>query len=175
MSDYSIAFPYSDKNVFAGDTITYAVSAMDRAGNESQKTAKLKVTIPSSLSKVINGEFDNGTRNWTLSTYATGAVATMKIDSSSLISGRKSCEVDISQVTGTDWHIDLWQWLSIHNGCKYQITFKAKAGSNKVITLAIQQAASPYAMYLSKSHTITSTAQSFTDTVTLRANDHAKL
>ena len=174
LSDYSIAFPYSDRNIIAGDTITYAVSAMDRAGNESQKTAKLKVTIPSSLSKIINGEFDNGTRNWILSTYATGAVATMKIDSSSLISGRKSCEVDISQVTGTDWHIDLWQWLSIHNGCKYRITFKAKAESNKTITLAIQQAASPYVMYFSKSHTITSTVQSFTDTVTLRANDQTK-
>ena len=175
LSDYTLTLPYADKNVTAGDTITYAVSAMDRAGNESQTTASLLVTIPSTLSKGLNGEFDSGTQDWQLSTYATGASATMSIDSSSVISGRNSCAVTISSVTGIDWNIALWQWLSIHLGHKYKITFKAKASTTKTITLGVQQAASPYTMYLGKAHTLTTAVQTFTDTVSIKVTDQAKV
>jgi hypothetical protein len=113
--------------------------------------------------------------NWHLSIFDAGASATMKIDSSSVISGLKSCEVDISQVTGTDWHIELWQWLSIHQGHKYQITFKAKASSSKVITVAVQEESSPYTMYLGKQHTLSTVVQTFTDTVSINNEDQAKL
>jgi hypothetical protein len=175
LSDYTFTLPYSDKNISPGEVINYAVSAMDRAGNESPKTADLKVNVPSTLNKVLNGEFDNGTQGWQLSSYATGAVATMKIDSSSVISGPKSCAVTISQVTGTDWHIQLWQWLSIHQGQKYKITFKAKSSASRTISLSIQQGASPYTVYLSKTHTLTNAVQTFTDEVTVNTNDQAKI
>jgi hypothetical protein len=148
---------------------------MDRAGNESQTTTSLLVTIPSTLSKALNGEFDDGTQNWQLSTFAAGASATMSIDSSSVISGRNSCAVTISSVTGIDWNIALWQWLSIHLGHKYKITFKAKASTTKTITLGVQQAASPYTMYLGKAHTLTTAVQTFTDTVSIKVTDQAKV
>jgi len=148
---------------------------MDRAGNESQKTAGLLVNVPNTLSKALNGEFDESTDNWHLSTFAAGATATMQIDPGSVISGSNSCKVNVSSVTGTDWHIELWQWLSIHPGRKYKITFKAKASTTKTITLGIQQAASPYAMYLGKAHTLTTTVQTFTDSVTINTADQAKL
>jgi hypothetical protein len=175
LSDYTLTLPYADKNVAAGDTITYTVSAMDRVGNESQHTAGLLVTMPSTLSKALNGEFDDGTQNWQLSTFAAGASATMSIDSSSVISGRNSCAVTISSVTGIDWNIELWQWLSIHLGHKYKITFKAKASTTKTITLGVQQAASPYTMYLGKAHTLTTAVQTFTDTVSIKVTDQAKV
>lgn len=175
LSDYTLTLPYIDKNVAAGDTITYAVSAMDRAGNESQKTTGLRITMPSTLSKVFNGEFDNDKKGWNLSLFSTEASATMKIDANSVISGHNSCAVEISKVSGTDWHIELWQWLSIHSGRKYTITFKAKATSSKVITLGVQQASSPYTGYLYKQHTLTTEVQTFTDTVSINTTDQAKL
>jgi beta-mannanase len=175
LSDYTLTLPYSDKNIAAGDTITYAVSAMDRAGNESQKTTGLKVTVPSSLNKSLNGEFDYGTTNWLLSTFAAGAAATMEIDTNAVISGRNSCAITISQVTGTDWHIRFRQWLTIHPGLKYKITFKAKATSNKSITLAVQKDASPYTTYYSKVHTLTSAIQTFTDSLTANVTDQTHL
>ena len=173
LSDYTLTLPYSDKNVSPGEIITYSVSAMDRAGNESPRTADLKVTAPSTLNKALNGDFDNGTESWQLSSYATGAVATMKIDSSSVISGPKSCAVTISQVTGTDWHIQLWQWLSVNQGHKYTITFKAKASAARSIALALQKGASPYTTYLNKAHNLTTQVQTFTDEVTMNTTDLA--
>lgn len=175
LSDYTLTPPYFDKNIAAGDTITYAVSAMDRAGNESQKTSGLKVNVPSSLSKAFNGEFDNGTQNWTLSNYVTNSIATMLIDSSSVISGRKSCAITLSQVSGTDWNSQLWQWLTIHQGRTYTITFSARASASKVVTVSVQKAASPYTTYLYKSHTLTTSKQTFTDVVTVNVTDQAKL
>ena len=175
LSDYTLTLPYFDKNIAAGDTITYAVSAMDRAGNESQKTAGLKVNIPSSLSRALNGEFDDDTRNWTLSNFVSNASSTMKIDPGSVISGSKSCAITLSQVSGTDWHTQLWQWLPIRAGRTYTITFKAKASATKVITVAVQKGASPYTTYLYKNHTLTTSIQTFTDVVTANATDQAKL
>lgn len=175
LSDYTLTLPYSDKNVAAGEVNTYAVTAMDRAGNESQKTSELKVTVPSSLSKSLNGEFDSETLNWQLSSFATGAAGTMKIDANSVISGRNSCTIEISKITGTNWHIQLWQWLTINQGRKYKITYKAKASANKVIAFSIQKAASPYTSYIYQEHTLTTTVQTFTDEVTINTNDQAKL
>jgi len=175
LSDYTLTLPYSDKNVSPGEVINYSVSAMDRAGNESQKTPELKVTVPATLNKALNGEFDNSTQDWQLSTYTTGATATMKIDANSVISGPNSCAVIITQATGTDWHIQLWQWLSVHQGQKYKITFKAKATASKTITLSIQQGASPYTVYFSKAHTLSTTVQTFTDEVTINTDDQAKV
>jgi hypothetical protein len=175
LSDYTLTLPYSDQDIAAGDTITYAVAAMDRAGNESQTTENLQVIIPSTLSRALNGEFDSGTQNWHLSSYASGASATFQIDTTEVISGRNSCAITISQVTGTNWHIQLWQWLSIQPDHKYEITFKAKASSTKVIDLVLQQGASPYTIYLDKVHTLTTEVQIFTDKVSIHATDQAKL
>lgn len=175
LSDYTLTLPYSDKSVAAGEVNTYAVTAMDRAGNESQKTPELKVTVPSTLTKSLNGEFDSGTLNWQLSSFVSGAAATMKIDANSVISGVNTCAVEISKVTGTNWHIELWQWLSVHQGRKYKITYKAKASANKVIAFSIQKAASPYTTYLYQEHTLTTTVQTFTDEVTINTDDQAKI
>jgi len=123
--------------------------------------------------QALNGQFDYGTQSWQVSSYATGAAATMKIDTNSVISGHNSAAITISQITGTDWHIQLWQWLSVHQGHKYTISFKAKASANRSIALALQKGASPYTTYLNKAHNLTTQVQTFTDEVTMNATDLA--
>jgi hypothetical protein len=123
--------------------------------------------------QALNGQFDYGTQSWNLSTYATGAAATFKIDTNSVISGHNSATVQISQITGTDWHIQFWQWLSVNQGHKYTITFKAKASAARSIVLALQKGASPYTTYLSKAHNLTTQVQTFTDEVTMNTTDLA--
>lgn len=123
--------------------------------------------------QALNGEFDYKMLNWNLSTYTTGAVATSKIDTNSVISGHNSAAVQISQITGTDWHIQLWQWLSVHQGHKYTISFKAKASANRSIALALQKGASPYTTYLNQAHNLTTQVQTFIDEVTINATDLA--
>ena len=123
--------------------------------------------------QALNGNFDYGTQSWNLSTYAAGAAATFKIDTNSVISGHNSAAVTISQITGTDWHIQFWQWLSVNQGHKYTITFKAKASAARSIALALQKGASPYTTYLNKAHNLTTQVQTFTDEVTMNTTDLA--
>ena len=174
LADYAIKLPYIDKNIAAGDAITYAISAMDRAGNESPKTAGLLVNIPTELNKTLNGEFDEGTHNWMLQNF-TSAISTMKIDTNSVISGRNSCKVTVSQITPTGWHIQLQQWLPVNPGRKYKITFKAKATVAKEVILSVQQGASPFNVLLMKGHNLTTNIQTFTDSVSVPAKDLLKL
>ena len=175
LADYAIKLPCVDKNIAAGDTITYAISAMDRAGNESPKTAGLRVNIPTELNKTLNGEFDEGTHNWMLQNFTTDAISTMKIDTNSVISGRNSCKVTVSQITPTGWHIQLQQWLPVNPGRKYTITFKAKATVAKELILTIQQGASPFTVLLMKGHNLTTNVQTFTDYVSVPDKDLLKL
>jgi hypothetical protein len=130
-------------------------------------------TVP--VAQVLNGEFDNGTQDWNLSTNATGAAATMKIDNNSVISGPNSCAVTITQATGTDWHIQLWQGFSVYPNHKYTITFKAKASAARSIALSLQKGVSPYTTYLYQTHNLTTQVQTFTDEVTINTMDQAKL
>lgn len=151
--------------------------AIDSAGNKwismyNGGVAVFKeggVVMPAA--QALNGQFDYGTQNWNLSTYATGAAATFKIDTTSVISGHNSAAVQISQITGTDWHIQFWQWLSVNQGHKYTITFKAKASAARSIVLALQKGASPYTTYLNKAHNLTTQVQTFTDEVTMNTTD----
>ncbi len=129
------------------------------------------VTMPAE--QALNGEFNYGIQNWNLSTYATGATATIQVDSSSAISGKNSAAITISQTTGTDWHIQMWQWLSLKQGHKYTITFKAKASAARSIILAVQKGASPYTTYLFNAHNLTTQVQTFTDEVTMNTTDLA--
>jgi len=131
------------------------------------------IAVPAA--QILNGEFNNGTQGWNLSTYDPGATALMKIDTNSIVSGSNSCAVELSEVTGTEWHIQLWQGLPIYPGHKYTITFKAKASADRSIILALQEGAAPHTTYLYKAHNLTTQVQTFTDEVTINTMDQAQL
>jgi hypothetical protein len=173
--DYTLTTPYIDSNVAAGDVVTYTVSAMDRAGNESPHSAALKVSLPMTIEKSLNGEFDNGTQNWQLYTYNAGAAATFQIDAASTVSGTNSAKVTITQTTGTNWHLQLAQPLTISPGHKYKLVFKGKASPAKNINLVLQQIASPNRIYLNKQVSLTSTTQTFSDSAVINTSDQVKL
>jgi fibronectin type 3 domain-containing protein len=46
LADISVAPSYSDRGVEAGKTYRYAITALDRAGNESARSAVLEVVVP---------------------------------------------------------------------------------------------------------------------------------
>jgi len=170
------AYPASVSGIPANKAITSI--AIDVSGNKwigaySTGVGAFKeggVVIPAA--QAYNCEFDNNIQSWNLYN-ATGAAATMIIDNNSIISGSNSCAVTISQTTGTNWHIQLWQWLTVYNKHKYTITFKAKASANRSIVLALQKGISPYTTYLSKTHNLTTQVQTFTDEVTINETDLA--
>ncbi len=127
----------------------------------SSATATVTVNdCPVSCNILTNGEFNNGTVGWDVYTTspATGAVS---VDNSGVLSGNNSAYVDVSN-SSTDWHVQLVQGpLDIEISKTYNISFTAKAESNKSISIGIQQNIAPYNTYYWSSVNLTNVAQNF--------------
>ncbi len=110
---------------------------------------------------VNNDEFDNGTNDWTV--YAqSGSSATWSVNSSSQLSGTNSAYINITSASGTDWHVEFNQaGHSIVSGTDYSFRFDAKADANRVMTVIIQQNASPYTIYHTENINLTTTATEY--------------
>lgn len=103
---------------------------------------------PGQGNQVQDGGFESGNLNpWTLETHST-AQASSSISASNPFAGNHSAEVDVTQVTGTDWHIQFYQsGLSMEKDSTYAVTFAARSDANRDINVGAQQGVSPWDWY----------------------------
>ncbi len=96
---------------------------------------------------LTNGELDNGTTDWNLYTQPSNTAA-LSVDNSNQLSSTNSALVDISTVTGTDWHIQFVQTgKNIEAGKNYNISFQAKAAADRKASVMLQRSGTPYSVY----------------------------
>ena len=172
--DYTLETDYEDFNIVSGDSIKYTISVMDRAGNESEISPPVSVTLANTLEKALNGNFDLRTSNWALSIFDPQAGAAFGIDSTYILDGKNSAKIDVTQSSGTNWHIQLSQPLKIFANHKYKIRFTAKSSDIKHLVYFLQQSNSPYTIYLSGAVTLTNSPQIVSDSVLITSNDDIK-
>ena len=91
------------------------------------------------------------------------------------LTGKYSAKVNITQSSGTNWHIQLAQPLNIFSNHKYIFQFKSKSSGPKNLGYMIQKATSPYTIYLSGSVNLTNTALLIIDSVNITFNDKVKI
>jgi len=171
LADYTLTLPFQDFDVAAGESIAYAISAMDRAGNESLPSRTVSVTIAPQLAKPINGEFDKGRNAWWEDTQNYGSFSTFEIDTTYAVSGRNSSRVTITKLGQSSSDIMLYQVLKVMKGRKYRLTFKGKSSSPKGIDLALVG----QTVYYARRFNLTPVVQCFTDSVTIHATDRVYL
>ncbi|MBI1225087.1 MAG: DUF4347 domain-containing protein [Bacteroidetes bacterium] len=110
---------------------------------------------------ITNYGFDNGTNDWNLYVQS-GNTATFSIDNTSQLSGTNSALINISAVTGTNWHIQFVQGgKSVEAGKVYNLSFQAKAAGNRNMGVALQRTNSPYTGYWYQNAALTTSAQSY--------------
>jgi Carbohydrate binding domain len=113
--------------------------------------------------KIINGTFESGTiAPWSVELQpATAAVFTTSATTPA--TGTRSGLLNVTQVSGTDWHIQLKQsGIVLANGDSYQLIFKARTnGANKTINVSFLLDQAPYTYYTGSDVTLTSTWQTF--------------
>ncbi|MDD5571358.1 MAG: T9SS type A sorting domain-containing protein [Bacteroidales bacterium] len=173
ISDYSIAVDYTDENVAAGESVNYQITAMDRAGNESQISQTLPVKVSDSIEKVRNIEFDYKFSQW--STDIWGGAATFDIDSAYILSGKNSAHVKITQSSATAWHIQLRYWFQIRKDFTYIISYKAKANKSLTVETWVQMDHDPYGGYANYNDNITTAMQKFKHSFVASSNDDVYL
>ncbi|MBN1562056.1 carbohydrate binding domain-containing protein, partial [candidate division KSB1 bacterium] len=101
--------------------------------------------------QVRDGDFENDpiSRNWVLELHE-GARATMAIDETNPHKGSRCAKIDVTNVTGTNWHI---QWkqvnLTIKQDSLYTVTFAGRSDATRSVNVAIQQDTDPWTVFYS--------------------------
>jgi hypothetical protein len=172
---YSTAESYQDSTVAAGKTYLYQITAIDKGGNRGPASDPILAVTAPSIERVINGEYDQGRGPWAAGYNASGLTMTTTLDTTSKLSGTNSCKLVISQVTGTDWHLQYYQNLNTQAGFGYQLSFRAVADRNTSLMVALQENHSPYNSFIARTINLTTTPQTFTFSGTSPDSDNVNL
>jgi len=82
--------------------------------------------------RYLNGEFNAGLYGWTFNTQGTG-VGTLTLNTSNVISGKYSAQIDITQTGAKPNNILLYWPVTLNQGERCKLRFKVKA--NKAVTM----------------------------------------
>ncbi len=149
IKDYTVNNYYNDNDLKAGETLSYSVQAADYAGNRSILSKQVKITVPLSLNKIFNGDFENGKTNWTTMVFQGGELK-FDIDSANPVSGKNSARIEAVNNTGTNWNVQFAQKFKSYKGMKYDLSFKIRSSRDISFDLFIQQDHSPYSCPFAK-------------------------
>jgi hypothetical protein len=151
---------YSDCALKAGDSASYSIKAVDIGGNKSGFSTPASLTIPNTIEKAFNGEFDLGKDYWGFSTFEGGS-GIFTNDSTSKLNGVNSAKIIITNSTGINWHIQLSQPFASHAGMRYIVTFKIASLFPSFIDVFLQQRHDPYSYILAQTLAVSATPQTF--------------
>ena len=128
-----------DGRLRAGQSASYSVQAIDRAGNVGP-SATLEYQMPKAVQRIVNGGFDSNLERWSLSQLNGAAGTVTQVDG--------AAHVTLTTTTGTDWHVQLAQSIELHTGVTYQLAFRARSSISANIAAGLQQDSDPYATYV---------------------------
>ena len=147
---------FVDVNYAAGESYTYHVRAMDRAGNESDLSNALSYSLGDTIRKTINPDFAGTIYPWSLDSYNSA-------QSSHLASG-DGVEISIDNSTGTNWHVQIVQEADVLEENEYYIETTASASESGQAAIIIQQNHEPFAIPLFQGITLQTTNTDFNTT-----------
>jgi hypothetical protein len=147
------------------DTLWYEYLADTYANTEALRTAWNEgMREEGAGNQIVDSGFENDpiNNNWQLEQHET-ATATMGIDESNPFAGTRSARVDVTNVSGTDWHI---QWKQVNITIKedsiYTVTFAGRSDASRTISIAVQQDTDPWAVFYNASFQLQTEWQTFT-------------
>lgn len=159
---------FCDISATVGSSYSLQITSIDLAGNESQKTSANQFTLPDTIVKNDNSEFNNLLASWSLPNY-NGAEASVKTQNNTVV-------IAIEKSTNTNWHIQLSQPIEVTAGMKYYITVEGYSNSNAPFSFALQQNHTPYSMLTSKFTSLSTSSSVFsTSVVEASENDHVNI
>jgi hypothetical protein len=108
----------------------------------------VSLAAPAGTNVIVNGDFETSIDPpWQL-WVNTGCAANLTRQATNAASGAACVRAEVTQTTGTEWHIDFAQWnRSLTQGVTYNLTFFARAATNRNITLSSQKGAPDWRNY----------------------------
>ena len=144
-----------------------------RYANDAALLAAWKaIDQPLGANRLKNGDFASGLANWNPEQHATAkATFTRTLD---FTGGKPSAKIQVTTVGSADWHVQFNQPnLRVTQGQVYTLTFSAKANAaGTPLAVSVMQAHDPWqAIGYSRSFTLGTNWQSFTNTFTVTSTD----
>lgn len=117
----------------------------DRYGSTAALAAAWVPAHPVAETELLtNGSFEAELAPWNTSLFDT-ALATWTVDATTATSGTHSLRVDVTQVDGTSWHVQLSQGgLAVQEGQRYRLRFDARASAAGAIGANVKQNHDPW-------------------------------
>ena len=136
----------------AQTTFSVGVQNVDTAGNVSDPSNMVQISVPNHLDKAVNGNFEDSLscNDWTLANLQ-GAASDYQRDNNQFVEGSHSIKVNITQQTGTAWHIQLFQEQRLYADRTYKLVFYAKANVASPLSFFIQKNKAPWTVYAQQS------------------------
>lgn len=109
--------------------------------------------------QIKNGGFENGKTNWELEINPL-AVANFTTDNSNPFKGSSSAKIEITKISGTDWHIQFKQpTITIKKDSTYSVSFAIRSSSARNVTFSVMNNNSPWTWYGGKTFQTTTSWQ----------------
>jgi len=123
---------------------------------------------PTPTNLMVNGSFESPIVDPWHTWNNTGCASAVSQQSSNAASGSACARCDISQTTGTDWHIEFAQYnRSLVQGVNYDLTFWARSGQPRYLSVSSQKGSPDWRNYgLSQRLAITTNWQQYSATFT---------
>jgi len=135
---------YQDASLGAGESAQYTVRAISYSGKMGTPSASVTLTMPIQVEKIINGNFSGDASVWYVLQFngATGSYTTIPD-----AQGGQVAQIQPTKTTGTNWHLQFAQSISLVKGKQYDISFRARSATPTSAEVMLQQQADPYTVY----------------------------
>jgi len=167
--NYSLTPSFSETAIDVGEAI-YTVTAIDRAGNESTPSNGITVSVLQQ-ERIENGGFENELEGWHLDFFDNLIRARLTSEDSAPLDGTASGIVSVQRTSGTDWHIQLRQFMNLTMGHTYQVSLRAQASAAVTVPLMFQKNSEPFTIYHRQDLNLTTAPQTFTFSLTSSVSD----
>ena len=137
----------------AGTDYEASVIAVDRIGNKSARSDSIAFALTSSLEKIENGDFEEGSAPWKIDKYGAGDMV-LSIETETPISGAASGKITITEDANESWHLQFGQLVSTNEGADYRIRYSLRANRDTSFFVGLQQTEGPYEFLFTEQHTL---------------------
>ncbi|MBA3724069.1 MAG: carbohydrate binding domain-containing protein [Candidatus Levybacteria bacterium] len=144
--------------IVLGGATFFAVNTLQQQQNTRSNASLAANTI-------ANPGFESGTGSWQFNKRS--GSASYQVTSNTKVSGNSSAQITVTGASTAPQEIELAQYgQSVTAGQKYTFSFWAKSSNNRTIDVVLQDANSPFAVFVRKTVPLTTNWQQFTQTFT---------
>lgn len=120
----------------------------------STVTDQVAVEVTAAVELLTNGDFSNGAEAWNSYVFSSATA------NNNIVNGQ--LESNQSYAGWESWHVQFYQGgLTIENGQKYKLKFRARAATNRNIYVGIEKNEAPYTGYFGEEVSLSTSMQEF--------------